>query len=273
MNIPKPDQLPKISIITPTLNQAQFIEETIQSVLSQGYPNLEYWVIDGGSTDGTLDILKKYQEKLCWISEKDRGQSEAINKGMRRATGDVVAFLNSDDVYEPGALASVGEFFLKNPAAAWLTGWCRVVNSKGVEIHQLITLYKKFWLVWRSYRVLLILDYVSQPATFWRREVIQEVGYFDENIHYAMDYDYSLRVGKKFKLWVIPRYLARYRIHASSKAGSSASAQFDSDLEIATRHTKSKMVILLHTLHNRMIVFIYRILAVINKKNNHLQIR
>ena len=114
--------LPRISVVTPSYNQGNFVEETIQSVLDQGYPNLEYIVMDGGSTDGTLDILRKYEKRLVWKSERDRGQSDALNKGFRMASGDIFSFINSDDVYEPGALHKVGRFFVDHPQASWLTG-------------------------------------------------------------------------------------------------------------------------------------------------------
>jgi glycosyltransferase involved in cell wall biosynthesis len=262
MNTPLP--LPRITVITPSYNQGSFIEETINSVLSQNYPNLEYIVMDGGSADGTVEILKKYSSQLNWISEKDRGQSHAINKGLRQATGEVIAFLNSDDVYEPGALLAVGDFFTNHPDAFWLTGWCSTINTHGQEIRKLSTLYKKFWLIWRSYKTLLVLDYVSQPATFWRREVIEKVGDFNENLHFAMDYDYSLRVGKHYKLWVLPRYLARFRVHSTSKAGASAHGQFDTDLKIACSHTDSALIRRLHAWHNTFIIGVYRLLLAHN---------
>jgi len=233
--------LPRITIITPSYNQGNFIRQTIDSILSQGYPNLEYIVMDGGSTDQTMDIVRSYGDRLTWFSERDRGQSDAINKGLRLATGDVVAFLNSDDVYEPGALRKVGEYFQAHPDAFWLTGKCRVVDQNGREINKLITAYKNFWLMWKSYAVLTVLDYVSQPATFWRKEVIQKVGYFDESLRYAMDYDYSLRVGKHYRLNFLSEYLASFRIHPSSKAGSSANAQFDADFAIAQKHVNSPL--------------------------------
>lgn len=156
-NTGKPmERLPKITIITPSLNQAFFIEETIQSVFSQGYPYLEYLVIDGGSTDGTIDILKKYEGRLSWISGPDSGQTNAINKGLRLATGEVVAFLNSDDLYEPGALLTVGEFFASRPEAVWLTGMCINIDQSGKEIRQRTRLYKNFWLGLHSYSILQI---------------------------------------------------------------------------------------------------------------------
>jgi len=252
--------LPRISIITPSYNQVNFIEDTIGSILSQNYPTLQYIVMDGGSTDGTLEVLKKYSSKLTWISEKDRGQSHAINKGLAMATGEVVAFLNSDDVYEPGALLAVGNYFANHPEACWLTGWCRTIDSSGKEIRHLSTYYKRFWLLLHSYKALLVLDYVSQPATFWRREVFEKVGNFDETLHFAMDYDYSLRVGKQYKLCVLPHYLARFRVHPASKAGATAHNQFDADLKIACNHTNSALLRWLHAWHNSLIVGIYRLL-------------
>ena len=252
--------LPRISIVTPSFNQGDFIEQTIDSVLSQAYPNLEYIVIDGSSTDGTLDIIRKYDKYLIWISEPDRGQSHAVNKGLLRANGEVIAFLNSDDLYEPGALLKVGKFFAVHPEAAWLTGRCRTIDQDGKEIRKAITLYKNFWLRFKSYRALLVMDYISQPATFWRKEVIKQVGEFDENLRYAMDYDYSLRVGRYFKLWVLKEFLASFRVYPNSKAGASAHAQFDVDLEIAKRYTASHVLYGMHALHNYLIVAIYRLL-------------
>jgi glycosyltransferase involved in cell wall biosynthesis len=254
------DSLPKISIITPSLNQGEFIEQTIQSVLNQGYPDLEYIVIDGGSTDGTLDILKGYGERFYWVSEKDRGQSHAINKGFERATGEVLAFLNSDDRYEPGALMKVGQFFANHPETCWLTGRCRIIDQQGKEIRKAITLYKNFWLSTRSYRVLLVLDYISQPATFWRRELVERIGPFNEALNFSMDYDYSLRVGQHYKLWVLPDFLACFRMHRDSKSKYIAD-HFGTDLEIAKRYISSPLLGHLHALHNALIIGIYRLLA------------
>jgi glycosyltransferase involved in cell wall biosynthesis len=249
---------PKISVITPSYNQASFIERTIQSVLDQDYPNLEYLVIDGGSTDGTVEILRKYDKHLHWLSEKDSGQSDAINKGFRNASGEILAFLNSDDCYELGALRRVGEYFATHPDAHWVTGKCRIINNQGRETRKLITFYKNLWLRAKSFKVLLVLDYVSQPATFWRRTVIEKIGLFDENEHFSMDYDYSLRVGQHFSLQVLDTYLAAFRVHPASKSRL-VREHFDTDFAIAKRYTRSRILRGLHWLHNVLIVSVYRI--------------
>ncbi len=249
-------ELPKISVITPSFNSESYIENTIRSVLNQDYPNLEYLVIDGGSTDLTLDILKKYNGSVTWISEKDRGQSNAINKGLHLATGDVIAYLNSDDMYEPDALHKVGRFLVDHPHASWITGKCRQINQLGEEIRKPITTYKNFWLFFKSYNALLVIDFISQPATFWCKNVINRIGSFNENLHLAMDYEYSLRVGKLFKLWVIDDYLASFRIHEASKSALITN-HFSEDLFVAERYARSHLQVALHRLHNYLITFYY----------------
>jgi GT2 family glycosyltransferase len=173
------------------------------------------------------------------------------------ATGEVIGFLNSDDLYEPGALLRVGRFFASHPHASWVTGKCRVIDERSQEIRKVVTLYKNLLLRFRSYGLHLVVNYVSQPATFWRRHVVEEVGYFEESLHYAPDYDFWLRVGQRFKLWFINAYLASFRIHPTSKAGSSARAQLDADLEIAKRYTSSPLLIGLHELHQEITVAVY----------------
>ena len=251
--------IPKISIITPSLNQVSFIEETILSVLSQKYPNLEYLVIDGGSTDGTLDTLKKYSDRLTWISEKDSGQSSAINKGLRMATGDVVAFLNSDDLYEQGTLAMVGDYFARHENAFWLTGYCLNIDQNGHEIRSFIRDYKNFWLRWNHYQVLKVLNFISQPSTFWRRSTMSEVGFLDESLHYTMDYDYWLRLGRKFPLHVIRKNLSRFRLHEQSKSGTTYHDQFDEELRVAKKYFRG-LPIFLHFIHQYLSSKVYQIM-------------
>ncbi len=251
-------KLPHISIITPSFNQGRYIRQTLESVLSQGYPDLEYRVVDGGSTDETLSILEDHATRLRWTSEPDRGQAHAINKGLRTVSGEVLAFLNSDDLYEPGALLAVGEFFARHPEAGWVSGRCRTIDQDGREVRRGITAYKNLRLRARSYAVLCVLNYISQPATFWRREALEVVGLLDEALHYTMDYDYWLRLGRRFPLWFLDAPLARFRIHAGSKSGSTAGAQFDEELAVAKRHTRAATLLQLHELHKALAESVYR---------------
>lgn len=241
--------LPKISVITPSFNQAPFIERTIESVLDQAYPDLEYIIIDGGSTDGTVDILKRYEGRLQWVSERDEGQADAINKGIARSTGDIIAYLNSDDLYVPGALRQVGEHFSRHPEVRWLTGKCRIIDEQDRETRRPITAYKNFLLHRYSYSLLLVTNPISQPATFWRKNVVEEFGMFDKEQHFVMDYDFWLRVGRKSPPAILEQYLAGFRVYAASKTSSSFLRSFRQELEVARKHSASRPLIALHWLN------------------------
>ncbi|MBA4385008.1 MAG: glycosyltransferase [Anaerolinea sp.] len=254
---------PKISVIIPTLNQVRFIEETIQSVLSQNYPNLEVIVCDGGSTDGTLDILKRYNDLLTWTSETDRGQVDAINKGLRLATGVVVAYLNSDDIYTPNTLLTVGKYFTDHPDTQILTGKCLNMDENGVETRPLIKIYKNFWLKLGIDKWLMILDYVSQPSTFWRTELIHSIGFFDGEFRNAMDYDYWLRVTRHYKLKFINQYLAKFRIYPTSITSSNSKAQYNEEYMVASRYATTVQKFL-HKIHASISCWIY--INILNRK-------
>ena len=252
--------LPTISIITPSLNQGQFIEKAITSVIEQNYPNLEYLVIDGGSEDSTLSILKKYKNKIKYLSEKDKGQSDALNKGLSHTSGEIIGYLNSDDYLVPNCLLTVGKYFMDNKEAYWLTGKCHIVDAKDQEVRQAITLYKNSLLKYACSRTLFyIVQFISQPATFWSRKVIKEVGNFDEKLYYNMDYDFWLRVWQKHKLYFIDQYLASYRIHAVSKAMQSPQTQFKVAYEISRRYTRNPFFLWLNKLHAQIAVIAYEI--------------
>lgn len=187
-------EYPKFSVVTPTYNQGQFIEKTIDSVLSQGYPNLEFIVIDGGSKDETLSILNKYERHLAyWVSEPDRGQSHAINKGMMKATGDYLTWLNSDDWYLPGALRHMNEVFAANPGAGMAVGKGRIVDQAGKELNSIsptteITLETLFtWLTGGDF---------LQPSSVFTRSAWESAGQINEEIHIALDVDLWLRMAK-----------------------------------------------------------------------------
>ncbi len=213
--------IPKISIAIPSYNMAGFIEETIQSIINQDYSNFECIVMDGGSNDGTLDILRKYENRIVWVSEKDRGQSDAINKGFKQASGDIFAYINADDAYEEGCFQKVADYFGKNPTIKWVYGKCKIINEKGLEIRKLINSYKYFWQKRYSYNRLLILDFIAQPAVFWRKELTDEIGLFDVEKQFSMEYEYWLKAGSKYDPGFIDDYLARFRVHPGSKGSLS----------------------------------------------------
>lgn len=257
----QPDKLPKISIVTPTLNQVDFIERTIRSVVGQDYPNLEYIIKDGGSTDGSLEIIKKYAQKypeiIRFISEQDRGQSDAINQGLKMVKGEIVAYINSDDTYQPGAFRKVARYFTKHPETVWVTGRCRIIDERDREIRKWITAYKNLWLTFYTYPTHLMTNYVSQPATFWRRKIHREVGYFDQELYYSMDYDFLIRVAKRYRPAILNDYLASFRIHSKSKAVTGLAKPMQADFDIARKYTQNPLIIAIHYFLNAVAIAIY----------------
>ncbi len=203
---------PKISIITPSFNQGQFIEETILSVFNQNYPNLEYIIIDGGSTDNTVDIIKKYNDKITyWVSEKDNGQSHAINKGFKKATGDIVTWLNSDDMLYLNALLTVAKTFNENPSIDFIYGECEEWFQD--DLHKINPLPESNLNVNR----LSGFPYF-QPASFYKRDALFEIGLLDESLNFSMDRDLFLRFILNKEMLKIKQPLAIYRHHDDSKS-------------------------------------------------------
>lgn len=206
------DVAPLVSIITPSFNQGIFIEETINSVLSQDYPNIEYIIVDGGSTDHTLTILKKYQDKLKWFSEPDRGQADAINKGMRMAKGRIVGWLNSDDTYLPRAISKIVTYFSNNPDKIMVYGEGLHVNKEGVLIDRYPTL--PFDL-----KTLAEKCYLCQPTVFLRSAVLPKMGYLNTSLQTCMDYDLWIRIGRVYadRIGFLNDYLANSRLYEEAK--------------------------------------------------------
>jgi glycosyltransferase involved in cell wall biosynthesis len=197
----------RLSVVIPSYNQARFLGATLDSVLSQGCPDIEILVFDGGSGDGTLSILESYDQRIEWVSQKDGGQADAINQGLQRATGDILTYLNSDDVYLPDALKTVTNHFEAHPECAALYGDAWHLREDGSIIERY---YTEGW----SYPRLLDVCYLCQPAVFWRREVMERFGVFDDTLHYAPDYDYWLRVGREIDFFYLEgAYLAGSRLH------------------------------------------------------------
>lgn len=245
--------IPVFSIVTPSYNQAQYVEETIRSVINQaGDFYIEYFVMDGGSTDGSVDVIRRYDRLIkegalkinCrgvsfeWSSGKDNGQTDAINKGFKRASGDFISWINSDDLYFDGAFAAVAEHFQKNQDCAFVYGDGDVINkSGGLQ-----------W-VWKSrtydYNLLKTYDfrrdgftnYIMQQSTFWRRSVHDSIGLLDDAFHYAMDYEYWLRAGAaRLNMCYIPVKLGKFRMIQDTKSLSSPTIFWPEALEIFRRH-------------------------------------
>lgn len=254
--------LPTISIITPSLNQGDFIEETILSVLSQNYPNVEYLIMDGCSSDNTLQILEKYAGRLKWVSEPDKGQTNAINKGLQMTKGSIVGFLNADDILAPGALQKVARLFSTNQDIRWVTGKCNIIDENGKEIRRSITNYKNLLMLLRSFPLLFVTNYISQPATFWTRTVLHELGSMDESLHYVMDYEYWLRLYSKHPPVYIPEYLASFRVQQNSKTTRKghSSIYIDEEKNIIQRYTNSQLLMFLHNTHRYIMTLIYSLL-------------
>jgi glycosyltransferase involved in cell wall biosynthesis len=227
--------LPSLTIITPCLNAAESLPAALASVRAQGYPDLEHIVVDGGSTDGTLDVLRA-ADGIRWLSEPDRGLSHALNKGIAMASGEVIGELNADDVYEPGALHAVGTALRDHPDAMWLTGYCHIIDGEGREIRRPITAYKNWLLRRYSLRLYLTHNFVSAPATFFRREGLDEVGGFDERYRISVDYDLQLRIARRHDPIVLRRYLSSFRMVEGTLSMSGFRTQFLEHTEQARRH-------------------------------------
>lgn len=180
-----------VSIVTPSYNQGQFIEETIRSVLSQDYENIEYIVMDGGSTDNTIDLLKKYDNKIKWVSRPDSGQADAVNKGFKMATGEILGWLNSDDTYNPGTVSTVVKHFVESPETVMIYGDANFFDKRG----QITGKYPSEPF---NPKRLAETCFICQPTVFMRREVVEKVGSLDLNLETCMDYDYWIRIGKYF---------------------------------------------------------------------------
>jgi glycosyltransferase involved in cell wall biosynthesis len=220
---------PLVSIVTPSYNMARFLPATIESVLSQDYPNIEYTVMDGGSTDGTIDILKRYEGRLRWISEKDGGQSDAVNKGFERSTGEIFTFLNADDIYYPGAVRKAVDAFAAAPEAGVVYGDAVYTDEGGAVIRQYpVDPY--------DFDRLGHLCIICQPASFIRSDVFRAVGMLNPDLHLTLDYDLWLRIAKTWPMHKVDAVLATSRMYRDNKTMSRRDETFREVIRITRQH-------------------------------------
>jgi len=222
--------LPLVTVVTPSYNQGRFIRATIESVLKQDYPRIEYLVMDGGSTDETVSILREYSDRLRWVSEPDHGQAHAINKGWRQARGSILAYLNSDDVYLPGAIAQAVAALEAHPEAAAVYGEGYHVDEEGRVLERYPT---------ESFNPdrLQEICFICQPTVFLRREAVERAGYLDESLRYCMDYDLWIRLARAGKILShTPHYLASTRLHADAKTLDQRGQAHAEILRVTHRH-------------------------------------
>lgn len=216
--------LPLVSIVTPSFNQARYIEATIQSVLAQDYPRIEYLIVDGGSTDGTVEIIKKYALEsgsvlpenqrhgiAWWVSEPDKGQTDAINKGFGRVQGQILAWLNSDDTYEPGAVSAAVKYLMDHPNVGMAYGDCNFINEEGRVIGKFGSAQTDYRLLRRGY------VHIPQQTMFFRAELWKQVGPLDPSFYFAMDYDLWTRLAARTELKYVPQTWANFRLHTTGK--------------------------------------------------------
>jgi glycosyltransferase involved in cell wall biosynthesis len=226
-----PLNLPRVTIVTPSYNQGEYLEETIRSVLLQGYPNLEYFIIDGGSTDGSIDIIRKYEPWLAgWVSERDTGQSSAINKGFSWATGQWLGWINSDDCFAPHALFNLIKT-ASDTQANFVYGLCVRYGEAAPFPYLTIPGPMVF-----DPEVISVIDVIDQPATLWTRQLFEECGPLDENLHYAFDWDYFIKCAAKSKSSFCCSLVAAYRLHSSIKSHTTDLKRSAELIEVSQRY-------------------------------------
>lgn len=245
---------PKISIVIPSYNKVDYISYTLDSIVEQDYKNYELIIQDGGSTDGSVKIIeeyaKKYPKLISWVSKKDKGQVDAINKGMKKAKGEILAYINADDVYKKGAFKIVAQTYRTNPNAIWFAGKGKIIDKNGNERSKWVTYYKNILLKTNRYSLLLMVNYFVQPSVFITKEVFNKFGPFTGIGGIVMEYDLWLKLGLQKMPLVINDYLANFRLTSDNISSTQHEKLLAYDNKIVAKYSKNKLLLLMHNLHN-----------------------
>jgi glycosyltransferase involved in cell wall biosynthesis len=247
---------PKISVVIPSYNKDKYIGSTLDSIINQKYPNLEVIIQDGGSTDGTLDIIKKYAKEysnvIKYESKKDKGQLHAINNGFGKVTGEILAYINADDVYGKGSFESVAKLFASNSNSLWFAGRGRVIDSSGKEIAKFVTWYKNLLLSLNSRFFLLVTNYLMQPSVFITRNAWKRFGPFTGTPDFVMEYDLWLKIAKDEMPVISDKYFSAFRIEPSTITKTDTDKLLSEDKRIVRKYTDNSLILGLHKIHNYM---------------------
>jgi len=247
--------LPKISIVIPSYNKRKYIEKTLKSIFAQEYGEIEVIIQDGGSTDGSLEVIKKYAAKypeiIIWESKKDRGQADAINTGFKKAKGDILTFINADDVYKSNALKLVAGAYIENPKALWVAGRGATIDGSGKDAAVLTDLYKEVLRRINSYNVLLSVNYLMQPSVFISRNAYKKYGPFDASVTGAvLEYGLWLRLGRASMPILVNKCLSAFRLVKGNLSLSNFKILLKEDYDLCLRQTQNPFRIIIHKVNN-----------------------
>jgi|GEM_PF-1839169 len=245
---------PKISIVIPSYNKRDYIAQTLQSIVDQKYPNLEVIIQDGGSSDGTLEIIKKYAKKypkiFSWESKKDKGQLDALNKGLKKTKGEILTFINADDVYEEGALMTIAESFPSDSEILWLVGRGRTVDKEGREIARVVTVYKNFLLKLNKYFLLFCVNYLFQPSVFISKIAYEKYGPFLGDKTSVMEYGVWLKLAKVSMPKIVDKTLSSFRLYSGGLSLSKNREILEKEYKLVSGFTTNPLILFIHKLNN-----------------------